>query len=215
MGIELEPNNNLDNEEKNDTEEQIEAEQENIEIEAEETEKDKITLIGEFIREKSSECKLSNAEDLLEEPFSLEVDEVLTVIDELKEREEFKDIYSIKGEKVIYLFSDKYISNNYAKMMILVEEKDLLKLVAETVRFDSKAYPRPTDSKLFSYNPFKLSEEEFNEALNQLKTKPQYSDIKETRASNNALYLYSDTFLSKPHADSLAEWIAVGQDQNP
>lgn len=178
-------------------------------------EKDKISLIGDFVRFRSSEYKLTNAEDFFEDPISLEVEDVLHNIDSLKEREEYRDIYTIKGSEAIYLFSDKYITKNYAEMMVRVEEKDLMKLIVETVRHESKTYPRPTSVKLFSYNPFKLTKDQFNEVLTQLKTKEEYGDINEVRVSNGALYLYSDKYMLKAHADSLAEWIEIGQRQNP
>ena len=176
---------------------------------------DKVALMGVFIRDKSYEGCLTNAEDFLDEPLSLEVDEVLPMIDELKEREEFSDICVKEGKEKIYLFSENHMTKNYAKMMISVEEKDLFKMIAETVREESKIYPRPTDARLFTKTPFKLSKEEFYEVYDQLKKKEEYSDIQETKASNNALYLYSDRFLKKIHAASLAEWIEVEAGQNP
>lgn len=176
---------------------------------------DKVALLACFIRDKSYEGILMSAEDLLDEPLSLEVDEVLTLIDELKTREEFSDICVNKGKEKIYLFSENHITRNYAKMMISVEERDLLKTIAETVREESKIYPRPTDVRLFTKAPFKLSKEEFYEVYEQLKKKGEYSDIQETRASNNAMYLYSDKFMKKALASSLTEWIEVEAEQNP
>lgn len=176
---------------------------------------DKVALIADFIRDKSYEGILANAENLLDEPLSLEVDEVLTMIDDLKSREEFSDICIVKGAEKIYMFSEQYMTKNYSKMMILVEEKDLFKTIAETVREESRIYPRPTDARLFNKAPFKLSKEEFYEVYEQLKKKEEYRDIQETRASNNALYLYSDKFLKKAHAASLTEWIEVEAEQNP
>lgn len=176
---------------------------------------DKIALMGIFIRDKSYDGNLTNAEDFLDKPLSLEVDEVLQMIDELTARDEFSDICVSKGKEKIYLYSENHITKNYAKMLISVEEKDLLKMIADIVREESKIYPRPTDARLFSKTPFKLSKEEFYEVYKQLRKKEEYSDIQETRASNNALYLYSDKYMKKAHADSLTEWIEVEAEQNP
>jgi len=184
------------------------------EVEAE-VEADKITLMGWFIRDNSYESKLTNAEDFLDEPFSLEVEEILPMLDELKGREEFGDICLTKGAESIYLFSENHITKNYAKMMIMVEEKDLFRLVAETVREESKIYPRPTDTRLFLRRPFNLGKDEFLQIFEELKKKEEYSDIVESRASNKALYLYSTKYMKKAHADSLTEWIEVEAEQNP
>lgn len=176
---------------------------------------DKVTLLAIFIRDKSYEGSLTNAEDFLDEPLSLEVDEILPLIDELKAREEFIDIRVTKGKERIYLYSENYITTNYANMMISVEEKDFFKMIASTVRDESRIYPRPTDARLFTKAPFKLTKEEFYEVYKQLRTKVEYKDIQETRASNNALYLYSDKYMKKALATSLTEWIEVESEQNP
>lgn len=176
---------------------------------------DTISLMGIFIRDKSYEGKLANAEDFLDEPFSLEVDEVFLKIEELKSREDFVDICLSKGKEKIYLYSREHMTDKYAEMMLLVEEKDLFKTIAKTVRDESKIYPRPTDVRLFCKSPFKLTKEEFYEVYEQLRKNHDYKDIQETRASNNALYLYSDMFMKKAHASSLAEWIEVESQQNP
>ena len=195
--------------------EQGELEIDEANLEEETPKADKVTFMGWFIRDKSYENILTNAEDFLEEPFSLEVEEILSMIDELKSREEFSDICVKKGAETIYLFSEENITKNYANMMIMVEEKDLFKLVSETVREESRIYPRPTDSRLFLRQPFNLTKDEFVQILVELKKKEEYGDIQESRASNKALYLYSDKYLKKAHADSLTEWIEVEAEQNP
>ncbi len=176
---------------------------------------DKVAELAILIRDKSYEGILANAEDFLDEPMSLEVENLLEIIEELKAREEFSDICTINGKEKMYLYSEQYMTGKYAKMMVLVEENDLFKTISETVREESRIYPRPTDVRLFGKSPFKLSKEEFAEVYEQLKKNEEYKDIQETRASNNALYLYSDKFMRKAHAASLAEWIEVESEQNP
>src|SRR5690606_12952056 len=93
---------------------------------------DKVALIGLHIRESSMYGRLNNAEDFLDEPFSLEVEEALSLLEELKSRDDFSDIIFHKGKETLYMYSDKYMSNNYAKLLILVEEKDMFRMIAET-----------------------------------------------------------------------------------
>jgi hypothetical protein len=176
---------------------------------------DKVALIGLHIRESSMYGRLNNAEDFLDEPFSLEVEEALSLLEELKSRDDFSDIIFHKGKETLYMYSDKYMSNNYAKLLILVEEKDMFRMIAETVRDESKTYPRPTDARLFTKAPFNLTRSEFQQVYEELRKKEEYSDIKEVRASNQALYLFSDKFMKEALAKSLAEWIEVEAEQNP
>lgn len=184
------------------------------EIEDEE-EKDILTLVYEYIRDKSQRLQLSNAEDLLEEPFELEAEETIELINELKEREEFNDVRIVKRDSAIFLYSVDFISNNYAKFMIMVEEKDLFKLIANTVREESKTYPRPTGIKLFTHEPFKLTRDDLIELLKQMEDMDEYKDIKQVKTSNAKLYLYSEEFMTRQHANSLAEWIEVDKKNNP
>lgn len=178
-------------------------------------EKDTIDLMADLVRDNSIEVRLTNAEEFLEEPINLEAEEIIPSINELREREENEDICTIKGTKSIYLYSEEHISHNYANSLARVEEKDLLKLVAETVREESKLYPRPTPSRTFTLKPFNITKEELKEILSQLKTKEEYEDIKEVRASNGALYLYSERHMTKIYANSLAEWDEVERHENP
>lgn len=85
-----------------------------------EEEQDTVNLMGIFIRDKSYEGHLTNAEDFLDEPFSLDVDEVLLKIDELKIREEFSDISIRRGKEKIYLYSRDYITSKYMKEVALL-----------------------------------------------------------------------------------------------
>lgn len=179
------------------------------------TEKDKVLLVAEHIRDMSAEGKLTRYEDFYSEPLSLTEEEVGTLKDRFKDSEDYSDITAIQGSSGTYLYSTNKMTLNYAKLMVRIEDKDLLKTIAETVREESKIYPRPTDAQLFLNSPFNFTDKELIDVLKQIKTKPEYSDIKETRASNDALYIYSDKYLEDGYASYLAEWIEVGQPQNP
>lgn len=176
---------------------------------------DKMLLAVEFIRNNTKEIKLTKLEDLGDEPVSLKDEELDTLWEQFSSEEEYRDIKKIKKSDNIYLYSDISMTESYASMLARIEEKDLLKTVAETVRNESKLYPRPTEARLFYISPFCFKEEEFKDVLDRLKDSEEYKDICETRASNDALYLYSNKFMSKDQAMALTEWIEVLQDETP
>jgi len=173
-------------------------------------EKDKITAIVEMIRNNTKDVKLTKLEDLPMEDLDFE-----SLWNQISEKEEFADIKKIDGSKGIYLYSELSMTNNYANMLARIEDKDLLKAIAETVRNESRIYPRPTSSKLFTSSPFSIKKEELSDILSQLKAKEEYKDICETTASNGTIYLYSNKYMTKGHAQALTEWIEVLQYQNP
>lgn len=176
--------------------------------------KDKIALMAEVIRRNSAEIKLTPIEDLTE-PLELEVDKIKEMSEKLQEDENYRDIQLINGAKTSCFFSNKYMTKSYALLLARINEKDLLTLVAETVREESRIYPRPTDIRIFSGEPFFLSKEELEEILNQINNRADFADIKEVKASNGAVYLYSEKYMNKNYARSLAEFVEVIQPEIP
>ncbi len=91
----------------------------------------------------------------------------------------------------------------------------LLAQLAEAVRRDSSAYPRPTPVDAWRDAPFGLSDAGLDAALARLRADPACEDIREVAASDGSRFLYSSRHMSEAVAASRAEWIAVGQRQNP
>ena len=125
------------------------------------------------------------------------------------------DLKKMEGSEDVYFFSDLSMTEAYAVHLYRVGEKDPVRLIAETVRDDSRIYPRPTPASTFLDPPFSLGAKGLEEALGRMTLRPDAADIKRTYASNGALYLYSDRFLGAAHADALAEWLEVGVRENP
>ena len=121
-------------------------------------EKGKIKDVVDFIRENSTNGKFTKYEDLKLEPISLEEDDISQVIEEIKMDPDYSDIVNRMGKEHIYLYSSKKMTENYASIVFRIEEKELLKLLVETVRYESKTYPRPTGISLFSERPFNFNE---------------------------------------------------------
>ncbi len=178
-------------------------------------EEGKIKEIVYFIRENSSNGKFTKYEDLYLEPISLTEENITEAIEALKLDPEYSDVVSRQGKEHIYLYSNIRMSENYANMVFRVEEKDLLKLLVETVRYESKTYPRPTGISLFSGSPFNFNGEQVQGFLKQVAEKDEYSDIEQTKASNGSIYLYSTKHMVKDLAEALTEWIEVGQYESP
>lgn len=174
---------------------------------------EKLQLVIEHIRKNSALGKFTMHSDLLDEPINLEEEEIEEIIETLKVSEEYGDLKELKGKKGSYLYSKLEMTENYAKILFRIEEKDILRLVAETIRFDSKKYPRTTSMNTFYSNPFYFSKEEFKSIIEQLQSKEEYKDIKESKASNGVVHLYSDLYLTQDYANALTEWIEVSMDE--
>lgn len=156
---------------------------------------------------------------VLETPVDLPQDEKLQWIvqsmNELLSEDLYQDIVEVEGQKSHYYYSTHSMSDNYAKLSILAQEKDHCGVVAEVVRFECVTYPRPYSVEMLHYAPFWMTDEEINAALLGLKTKADCQDIQEVRASNDAVYLFSQQHMNKAMAQGLCEWIEVEQFANP
>jgi hypothetical protein len=123
-------------------------------------------------------------------------------------------IWICEGDKS-YLFSERTMTRRYAEAAALGASRDPLRMIAATVRSESATYPRPTRLETFHDRPFCLSSEEITTAVARMRADAQYADIATARASNGAEFLFSSNHLSRDQAVSMAEWLAVGQCDNP
>jgi hypothetical protein len=179
-------------------------------------------LVTRLIQTKSEAGQLVSLKDIVqvlgEEPMSLPDREegsreaLKTIIREALQ--ENQDLAEVQGQEGPRYYSRLYLTDAYAKLLIR-KEGDPLLLIAETVREYSKIYPRPISKESFRNSPFELTDEEISICLKKMSKEGQFRDIVETKTSLGNDFLYSTWHLEPDHASMLAEWIDVGQYQNP
>lgn len=122
------------------------------------------------------------------------------------EAPDIKMLATKKGAK--YLYSDISMANNYAKILLRLEENDPCYTIAETVREESRVYPRATNIRLFLYPPFNMERDKLLGYIEE--TMKQYEDIKKLEQDKLRLrypghiFLYSEKYMSEMYAISLA-----------
>ncbi len=173
-----------------------------------------IELMAEKVRSDSAQAKITNVDAFKEEPIKLPEEDLEDKLEVFKTEEEYADIKILRGTG-IYLFSEDKMTLNYAKTMARIADKDIMALIASTVRDDSEIYPRATPAKTFYQHPYNIDKGIFDDVLEEMENKEEYKDIKGVRASNGALYLYSNKYLAEDHAAYLAEDIEVVQKEVP
>jgi hypothetical protein len=135
------------------------------------------------------------------------------IIKEMMERNE--DLKEIPGHDGLpRYYSGQVMSDAYARLLIR-KEGDPQQMIAETVRENSKIYPRPIRRDIFKNEPFELNEEEISTCLQKMKEEDQYKDIAQTTTSEGTVFLFSTLHLEPDYASMLAEWVDVGQYRNP
>ena len=111
-------------------------------------------------------------------------------------------------------YSSHFMTEAYA-MILLQKLGDPLRLIAETVRENSAVYPRPVPLDIFTQPPFDLTRQEVLNDLERMAAEEEYRDIVPTTTSASRMFLYSTLHLEPEHASMLAEWLDVGQFNNP
>ena len=178
--------------------------------------------VADIIREKSKAAQLVSAEELLQglrpEPAStLEESREVTSAEALlpKAMAENEDLRAVSTkEGCAFYYSSIFMSETYARLLLCKQEGPI-QLIADTVREDSDRYPRPTPLDVFKEPPFDLSQEEILSCLEEMSSRDEYQDISQVSTSIGHVFLYSSRYLDRDYALMLAEWIDVGQFENP
>ncbi|MBC8591004.1 hypothetical protein [Wansuia hejianensis] len=178
---------------------------ENQDIEEAE-EKTEAELLAEFIRIRSKGAYLTSKSSLEKEEPKLE-----ELLDNLSKDEGCQDIVYIKGDKDVYYYSNEFMSDNYAMIAMLVEDKDMPRTIAEMVRWNGKTYPCATPLYYFKNSPYFYTDAQIERALGRIRHKEEYSDICELTTGNNVRYLYSTIHMSEKYARALAEGVEYGE----
>ena len=181
-----------------------------------------IRAIAEIIREKSQAGQLISQNEifhrLLEQGLIKGKEEgAQNILETLLERalEENGDVVKLytEGEEP-YFLSSQFMSESYARILIQ-KRADPMLLIAEIIRENSAIYPQPVPIDTFKQSPFDLTLEEIEAYLAQMAKRDEYRDIKQTTSSIGTVFLYSTLHLDPGYASMLAEWVDVGQANNP
>jgi hypothetical protein len=108
------------------------------------------------------------------------------------------------------------MSDYYALLLTRVAAQDPCATIAETVRDESKRYPRPTNVLLFMEKLFGMKEADLKASISALQRRPEFSDIKTlVHPTTGGFYLFSSRYLDEDTASSMMDWQEVGKDANP
>lgn len=158
-------------------------------------------VLADFIRDRTQGGVLTGKKQLETEEQDLEALLLALAADET-----CKDIVAITGNKDIYYYSDEHMTGNYASIIMLVEEKDMPRTIAEMVRFNCKTYPSATPEAYFTKHPYFMTQPQIDRALGTMAQNSDYQDIKRVKASNGINYLYSSLYFSDKYGKAMANY---------
>ena len=167
------------------------------------------------IRKESGKGNLVE-KDSLKDVLGIQEDEMDPMLAGLSYSPEFTDLRRVMDENgVTYFYSDTEMTDSYMEILMGLKNKNILKLIAGTVRYESEKYPRPTRVELFTQRPYSIGCGELEALLHCLGEKSEYNDLKFTQASNGTKFIYSEHHMTGFYAAKLAEWQEVLQHETP
>jgi hypothetical protein len=165
-------------------------------------ERDSASEIADYVRRCSEEHRLASRSEIRQSPLSIPEDRLDGFLEAAEGQE---DIRSVQGTEDIYYFSDKHISPAFAKLKVRLEENNLLEMLVEQVRDDSRVYPRPTPARQFYNAPYRIEKEQLATLLASLKADEENADIEFFETTNGAQYLVSRKFMHPDQAKAMAQ----------
>ncbi len=115
------------------------------------------------------------------------------------------DIVIRRGAKDTYYYSNANMSDNYAMIAQLIEDKDLCVMFAEMVRFNARIYPSATPLRYFQRSPYGLAPEVIEQTWKAMQEDPAYADIEELTNNQNERFLFSTRHLTRRYAKAISD----------
>ena len=153
-----------------------------------------------FIRSRSAAALVTAHAQLVSEVEN--ADELLA---QMPQDPQCEDIVVRAGAKDTYYYSNANMSDNYAMIAQLIEDKDLCVMFAEMVRFNARVYPSATPLKYFQRSPYGLAPEEIEQTWKTMQGRPEFADIEELTNNQNERFLFSTQHLTRRYAKAISD----------
>ena len=134
-----------------------------------------------------------------------EVENADELLAQMPQDPQCEDIVVRAGAKDTYYYSNANMSDNYAMIAQLIEDKDLCVMFAEMVRFNARVYPSATPLKYFQRSPYGLAPEEIEQTWKTMQGRPEFADIEELTNNQNERFLFSTQHLTRRYAKAISD----------
>lgn len=137
---------------------------------------------------------------------------ICSLLNEMQTQLQYRDIKTVSafsGE--LYLYCQLHITDKYATLLIRSAVNDACSTIVETVREESRIYPRPTKVSIFTSQVYGIPAATLHPCIVRVLNSPEYSDIRKlVHPESESEYLYSNLHMNEEHAYSLMKWMEEG-----
>ena len=134
-----------------------------------------------------------------------EVENADELLAQMPQDPQCEDIVSRNGAKDTYYYSSANMSDNYAMIAQLIEDRDLCVMFAEMVRFNARIYPSATPLRYFQRSPYGLAPDEIEQTWKTMQGRPEFADIEELTNNQNERFLFSTQYLTRRYAKAISD----------
>ena len=134
-----------------------------------------------------------------------EVENADELLAQMPQEPQCEDIVSRTGAKDTYYYSSANMSDNYAMIAQLIEDRDLCVMFAEMVRFNARIYPSATPLRYFQRSPYGLAPDEIEQTWKTMQGRPEFADIEELTNNQNERFLFSTQYLTRRYAKAISD----------
>ena len=134
-----------------------------------------------------------------------EVENADELLAQMPQDPQCEDIVSRTGAKDTYYYSSANMSDNYAMVAQLIEDRDLCVMFAEMVRFNARIYPSATPLRYFQRSPYGLAPDEIEQTWKTMQGRPEFADIEELTNNQNERFLFSTQYLTRRYAKAISD----------
>ena len=153
-----------------------------------------------FIRSRSAAALVTAHAQL-----ASEVENADELLAQMPQDPQCEDIVSRTGAKDTYYYSSANMSENYAMIEQLIEDRDLCVMFAEMVRFNARIYPSATPLRYFQRSPYGLAPDEIEQTWKTMQGRPEFADIEELTNNQNERFLFSTQYLTRRYAKAISD----------
>jgi hypothetical protein len=136
----------------------------------------------------------------------------------MESEEGFADIKTVTASNGdVYFHSDHFLVGNYAATLLMAMAGDHCATIAETVRDESRIYPRTTNVAIFrEQRVYGIPADDLEIIVGDILRNPEYADIQRiVHPTTGAVHLYSNQYIREDQAWAMMDWEEVGRANNP
>lgn len=137
----------------------------------------------------------------------LEREPMRAVMEEMQAQEPYRDICVYEGAKDLYYYTYPLLAHNYVRTLAMAQEDDLASIIAQTVRYESKTYPRATLIDTFSQAPYHYTGIQVRRMLERMQKDEQYKDLETYESKGKNFYIFSTKYLTRFYITRVIEML--------